>query len=40
MSTPSANLILKNYKQEKRQNVGEGKTGVPPEPNSEKDLTN
>ena len=40
MSTPSANLILKNYKQTKRQKISEEKTGLPPEPNSEKDLAN
>ena len=40
MSTPSAQLILKNYKQTKRKKVADDNTGLPPEPGSEKDLAN
>ena len=40
MSKKSAHLIVKNYKQSKRQKVASEKTGLPPEQDSEKDLRN
>ena len=40
MSRKNAHLIVKNYKQSKRQKVASENTGLPPEQDSEKDLRN